>query len=376
MRIGIIGAGQLGQMLGFAARELGLQCTFVDPSDSPPAAQCGEVIKAAFDDKDALSALADACDVVTYEFENVSVDALRDISARISVYPPPAALRHAQDRLAEKNLFSSLDIPLPAFYAVDSRADLDAAVDEVGLPMVIKTRRFGYDGKGQIVIKTKADLDTAWEQLGDSELIAEAWVDFDFEVSAIGARNVSGQVIGFPLTCNRHVDGILHTSRAPHEDEQLTRRAEEYMRRLLEELNYVGVLALELFVAGDQLLANEFAPRVHNSGHWSIEGAEPSQFTAHLLAICDRDLPQPSLQGHAGMLNLIGTIPAAVHTLAHGSLHDYGKDPRDGRKLGHITVVAESKAECDRLLSNIEETVIQSTSENPTLVRTKNGKTR
>lgn len=376
MRIGIIGAGQLGQMLGFAARDLGLQCTFVDPSDSPPAAQCGAVVKAAFDDKDALSALADTCDIVTYEFENVSVDALREISDRVSVYPPPDALRHAQDRLAEKNLFRDLDIPLPAFHAVDSRNDLDRAVDKVGLPMVIKTRRFGYDGKGQIVIRTGADLDAAWEQLGDSELIAEAWLDFDFEVSAIGARNVSGQVIGFPLSRNRHVDGILHTSQAPHEDEHLTRLAEEYMQRLLEKLDYVGVLALELFVAGDRLLANEFAPRVHNSGHWSIEGADPSQFTAHLLAICNRDLPQPSLHGHAGMLNLIGTIPATAHTLAHGSLHDYGKAPREGRKLGHITVVADSKAECDRLLGDIEETVIQSTIRDSTLVRTKNDKTR
>lgn len=357
MRIGIIGAGQLGQMLGFAARDLGFECVFVDPSDAPPAADCGEVIQAAFDDSAALSALAACCDVVSYEFENVSVDALRKISDRVPVYPPPDALLHAQDRLVEKQLFQSLDIPLPAFHRIDSRADMDAAVSAVGLPMVVKTRRLGYDGKGQVVVKATTDLDTAWKQLGGSELIAEAWVDFDYEVSAIGVRNVSGAVVNFPLTRNRHVDGILYTSRAPQDDQELSQLAEDYMHRLLTKLDYVGVLALELFVAGDQLLANEFAPRVHNSGHWSIEGANPSQFSAHLLAICDRELPSPKLHGHAGMLNLIGSIPDAARSLAHGALHDYGKDPRPGRKLGHITVMGESAADRDKLLSDIEKSV-------------------
>ncbi|MGI9221117.1 MAG: 5-(carboxyamino)imidazole ribonucleotide synthase [Woeseiaceae bacterium] len=357
MRIGIIGAGQLGQMLGFAARDLGFECVFVDPSDAPPAADCGEVIQAAFDDSAALSALAACCDVVSYEFENVSVDALRKISDRVPVYPPPDALLHAQDRLAEKKLFQSLDIPLPAFHQIDSRADMDAAVSAIGLPMVVKTRRFGYDGKGQVVVKATADLDAAWKHLSGSELIAEAWINFDYEVSAIGVRNVSGAVVNFPLTRNRHVDGILHTSHAPEDDQELSQLAEDYMQRLLTKLDYVGVLALELFVAGDQLLANEFAPRVHNSGHWSIEGASPSQFSAHLLAICDRELPSPELRGHAGMLNLVGTIPDAAKSLTHGNLHDYGKEPRPGRKLGHITVMGESAAVRDRLLSAIEKSV-------------------
>ena len=357
MRIGIIGAGQLGQMLGFAARDLGLQCLFVDPSAAPPAAACGEVIRAEFDDAEALSTLADRCDVVTYEFENVSVAALEKINDRVAVYPPPAALLHAQDRLAEKSLFQSLDIPLPAFCRVDSRADLDTALASVGLPMVLKTRRFGYDGKGQRIIKTTDDIASAWDELGEADLIAEAWVEFDYEVSAIGARNVSGAVVSYPLTRNRHVDGILHTSRAPVEDAHLTRRAEVYLQRLLEKLDYVGVLALELFVAGDQLLANEFAPRVHNSGHWSIEGAQPSQFAAHLMAICDADLTTPVIQGYTGMLNLIGSIPEAARSLAAGNLHDYGKESRPGRKLGHVTVREESAAERDRLLTEIEKTV-------------------
>ena len=357
MRIGIIGAGQLGQMLGFAASELGHECVYVDPSDEPPAAECGEVIKAAFDDSAALAALAACCDVVSYEFENVSVDELRKISERIPVYPPPEALRHAQDRLAEKRLFQKLDIPLPAFHQIDSREDLDAAAATIGLPMVVKTRRFGYDGKGQAVIKSAADLNATWKQLGESPLIAEAWVQFDYEVSAIGARNASGDVIHFPLTRNRHVDGILHTSRAPQEDEQLTSLAANYMQRLLTDLDYVGVLALELFVSGNQLQANEFAPRVHNSGHWSIEGANPSQFTAHLQAICGQPLRPPILIGHSGMLNLIGTIPDSARSQSLGTLHDYGKSPRPGRKLGHITVLAASAEERDKLLLTMEKSV-------------------
>jgi len=357
MRIGIIGAGQLGQMLGFAAHDLGMQCQFIDPSPNPPAAACGPVIQAAFDDPDALATLAQESDVVTYEFENVPVAALEKISQHVAVYPPPDALRFAQDRLAEKQLFTSLDIPLPAYHRVDSLADLEAAAEVIGLPLVLKTRRLGYDGKGQFVVEQQADIAAAWQQLGNSDLIAEAWVNFDYEVSAIGARNVSGDVITYPLTQNQHVDGILRVSRAPVADEPLTRRAEQYMRSLLQHLNYVGVLALELFVAGDRLLANEFAPRVHNSGHWSIEGAEPSQFTAHLIAISNGQLETPSLCGHAGMLNLIGDIPAPARTLSNGTLHDYGKQPRPGRKLGHITVVADTIEARERLLAQIGQIV-------------------
>jgi 5-(carboxyamino)imidazole ribonucleotide synthase len=361
MRIGIIGAGQLGQMLGYAARDLNMQCTFVDPSAMPPAASCGEVIQAPFDDAAALAKLAQVADVVTYEFENVSVEALKKIAGSVPVYPPPAALRHAQDRLAEKLMFQSLGIPVPGFHPVDSRDDLEAAVAAIGLPLVLKTRRFGYDGKGQVVVRNGSELNQAWETLGGVALIAEAWVNFDFEVSAIGARNPAGQIISFPLTQNRHEQGILHNSRAPLDHEPLRQSADGYLHSLLEKLDYVGVLALELFVTGEQLLANEFAPRVHNSGHWTIEGATPSQFTAHLLAISGAELDPPQVHGFAGMLNLLGEIPGPARQQAVGTLHDYGKDPRPGRKLGHITVLAESAAERDRKLGEIEQTVINST---------------
>jgi len=357
MRIGIIGAGQLGQMLGFAAAELGIETRFVDPSENPPAARCGKVIQAAFDDEVALVALAETCDVVTYEFENVPVEALHHLQGIAPVYPPAEALRQSQDRLDEKHLFESLGIPLPAYHPVDSREDLQAAAEAVGLPMVVKTRRFGYDGKGQIVVKTADKLDSAWEQLGGQALIAEQWVPFDREVSCIGARSVSGEVAIYPLAQNMHVEGILHTSLSPADGDQLAAKAADYVRRLLDQLEYVGVLALELFVVGDELLANEFAPRVHNSGHWSIEGSITSQFENHVRAILDMPLGSTESVGHAGMVNLIGTIKDATRRLDIGTLHDYGKEPRPGRKLGHVTVVADTPEQREALVEIIDNSV-------------------
>ncbi len=357
MRIGIIGAGQLGQMLGFSARDLDIECHFVDPSDSPPAAECGHVIQRAFDDAEALATLAETCDVITYEFENVPVEALLEINSRVPVYPPAEALRHAQDRLAEKRLFDELGIPLPGYQTIDTREDMEKAVDKLGLPVVVKTRRLGYDGKGQFVIGNRSDIDEAWKTLGGNDLIAEQWVGFDYEVSCIGIRNVDGDIAIYPLSRNAHVNGILHTSRSPVDAPELAEKAESYVRRMLDHLDYVGVLALELFVCGDGLLANEFAPRVHNSGHWTIEGSETSQFENHLRAVTNQPLGSTASVGHAGMVNLIGEIPDAARSLDSGVLHDYGKAPRPGRKLGHITVTAETAAERDSLINIINQTV-------------------
>ena len=353
VRIGIIGAGQLGQMLGFAAHDLNVECRFVDPSEYPPAAACGKVIQSAFDDPIALIALANNCDVITYEFENVPVEALQHIEGITPVYPPAAALRHSQDRLDEKKLFDDLKIPLPGYYVIDTRADIDEAANKLGLPMVIKTRRLGYDGKGQFIANELADLDAAWGELGGQALIAEQWVPFDYEVSCIGVRNVDGDIAIYPLSRNVHVDGILRTSRSPVDELELAEKASVYVNRLLDHLDYVGVLALELFVTGEQLLANEFAPRVHNSGHWSIEGSETSQFENHLRAILNLPLGSTESKGHAGMVNLIGEIPEAVRQQEIGQLHDYGKEPRSGRKLGHITVVADTAEECDQLVEEL-----------------------
>jgi 5-(carboxyamino)imidazole ribonucleotide synthase len=356
MRVGIIGAGQLGQMLGFAAQRLGISCRFLAPAEDPPAADAGEVIRRPFDDADALAELAADCDVITYEFENVPVEALLTIAGRVPVFPPPEALRNAQDRLAEKRLFDELQIPLPRYRAVDSLDDLQAAIDAIGLPLVLKTRRFGYDGKGQYLVRTRDDIDGAWRELGGAALIAEEWLDFDYEVSAIGARSPGGEFVMYPLTRNEHADGILRRSRAPVDAPALEDKARGYLHALLDHLEYVGVLALELFVSGDRLLANEFAPRVHNSGHWTIEGAATSQFENHLRAVTNQPLGPTACRGHAGMLNLIGTIPQAARQLRIPGcwLHDYGKQPREGRKLGHITVVADSAGERDERLRQLE----------------------
>ena len=300
MRIGIIGAGQLGQMLGEAAKELGHECLFLDPSENPPASTVGDVIRAGFDDVEALADVASRTDVITYEFENVPVDALRGLGDSVGVFPPLDALEQAQDRLKEKRLFESLDIPLPAFRAIDSVSDLERAASGIGLPLVLKTRRFGYDGKGQFVLRSIDDCAKAVEELGGAGLIAEAFVPFDFEVSVIGVRSQRGEIAVWPLTENRHDNGILSVSRAPLVDSELEEQAREFVSRMLERLDYVGVLALELFVADGGLLANEFAPRVHNSGHWTIEGAETSQFANTFLPSSAKALARPRPSGMPG----------------------------------------------------------------------------
>jgi len=358
-RVGIIGAGQLGQMLGYAGQTLGLECVFLDPSDNPPAASAGPVLRFAFDSEDGLNKLAADVDVITYEFENVPVEAVRNLPEGTKVYPPPQALEVAQDRLSEKTLFEKLGIPVPGFRAIDSAADLHAACDALGLPIVLKTRRLGYDGKGQRIVRERSEVESAVAELGGTDLVAEQWVPFDFEVSAIGARSVSGEIAHYPLSRNEHQDGILLISRAPAEHETLQATATQFLERLMRELDYVGVLALELFVKDDTLLANEFAPRVHNSGHWTIEGAETSQFENHLRAILDMSPGPTDSPAPAGMLNLIGTLPEdrAPFETPPCVMHDYGKAPRPGRKLGHVTVVANDPHERDKILEKLAKSL-------------------
>lgn len=358
-KIGIIGAGQLGQMLGYAGQRLGLECVFLDPSDQPPAAAVGAVFKHAYDSEQGLARLAGEVDVITYEFENVPVEAVRKLPQGTPVFPPPEALEFAQDRLAEKNLFRKLDIPVPGFRAIESAADLRTASDELGLPIVLKTRRLGYDGKGQRIVRERSAIETAVTELGARDLIAEQWVPFDFEVSAIGARNASGDIAHYPLSRNEHRDGILHTSRAPGDFAALQETATTYLERLMRELDYVGVLALELFVRDGNLLANEFAPRVHNSGHWTIEGAETSQFENHLRSILDMSPGSTAMTASAGMLNLIGTMPEDRKPFSTPPcfLHDYGKEPRPGRKLGHVTVVTANPEERDQILEKLAKSL-------------------
>lgn len=341
-------------MLGHAGQSLGLECTFLDPAESPPARTAGTVIADRFDAERGLAALMQRADVISYEFENVPVETVEALST--PVYPPADALRESQDRLREKTLFDRLDIPVPAYRRIDALDDLRAAAVELGLPLVVKTRRLGYDGKGQSVLRHKDDPERAFSRLGGRDLIAEEWVSFDYEVSIIAARSVSGELAFYPLTQNRHADGILRVSRAPVSHDALTATATTYARRLLTHLDYVGILALEMFVKDGTLLANEFAPRVHNSGHWTIEGAATSQFENHLRAILDMPLGPTGAVAHAGMINLIGEMPdsTTLGALQDAFLHNYGKTPRPGRKLGHITVLGEDAGLRDLRLEALE----------------------
>ncbi len=343
MIIGILGGGQLARMMALAGYPLGLRFRVLDPAPDACTGHLAEHIQAEFDDPAALRKLARGCDVVTYEFENVPAGALEQLEGTVPLYPPPAALRYSQDRLREKELFGRLDIPTPNHKPVDSRDGLEAAVAEVGLPGVLKTRRLGYDGKGQTVLRKNADLDPAWEQLGAHALIYEALIPFERELSIIAVRGRNGKSAYYPVPENSHCNGILRESRVCPGD-PMQQPAEEYAQRLLDELNYVGVLTLELFQLNGQLLANEFAPRVHNSGHWSIEGAETSQFENHLRALMGLPLGKTTPLGHIAMVNFIGHLPGTAEVLACAGthFHGYGKPERAGRKVGHGTIRAST----------------------------------
>ena len=350
MTVGIVGAGQLGRMLALAGYPLGLDFLFLDPAEQPPAARLAPVLRNAFTDQDALGSLARRCEVVTIDWENVSVAALRALRRDTRVSPPPAAIAAAQDRASEKRLFERLGIRTTRWAAVSSRRQLVAAARDIGLPGVVKTRRLGYDGKGQAVVRTAADLDLAWTQLGQAPLIYEELVPFDFEVSVIGVRSRNGDCRVYPLNHNLHSGGILRLTRAPYGNARLQRLARAHVLSVMQHLRYVGVLTIEFFVRAGRLVANEMAPRVHNSGHWTIEGPVTSQFENHLRAILGLPLGETRALGHSAMVNLIGTMPGRPEVLQHPGvhLHDYGKEPRAGRKLGHLTVVEVDAARRDR----------------------------
>lgn len=342
MTIGVLGGGQLGRMLALAGYPLGLRFRFFDPSPQAPAGHLAESISANYDDLKALERFAAGLDLVTYEFENVPATSAHFLADRVPVYPPPKALEAAQDRLIEKTLFRRLGIPVPEFAPVNSLFDLEEALKQVGLPAVLKTRRLGYDGKGQFVLREREDVARAWEVIDGSPLLLEGFIPFERELSILAARGKDGESRFYPLAENHHQDGILRLSLAPAPNltPALQTQAEGYAARVLETLDYVGVLAIELFQCEGRLLANEMACRVHNSGHWTIEGAETSQFENHLRAICGLPLGVTTALGCSAMLNLIGTTPEPRQMLAFPEthLHLYGKSARPGRKLGHVTV--------------------------------------
>jgi 5-(carboxyamino)imidazole ribonucleotide synthase len=344
-------------MLAIAGYQLGLEFRFFDPNSGAPVGQIGQLIAADYGDHAALERFLDGVDVVTYEFESIPVSTVRFVAERTKVFPPVKALATAQDRLLEKQLFQDLKIPTPPFAAVDNIQDLQRAISRIDYPVVLKTRRMGYDGKGQAVIRDAASVDAAWRQLGGTPLLVEKYVEFQHEVSVIGVRNTGGSEVFYPPIENVHSEGILRqsTSPAPSVTPEVAALAIDYCRRVMDRLQYVGVLALELFSVDGTLLANEMAPRVHNSGHWTIEGAETSQFENHLRAVLSMPLGVTTTRGTSVMFNIIGHIPPVERVVAieGAHLHLYGKAPTEKRKLGHITLVGQTPVSLERRASEL-----------------------
>ena len=362
--IGVLGGGQLGRMLALAGIPLGLRFRFMETKRPCPADAVGTVVRSPYDDEGALDTFADGLHLATYEFENVPVETVDALAASVIVRPGSEALEMAQDRVREKEGFQRLGIPTHPWKAVEGRAELEAALEEMGLPAVVKTRRLGYDGKGQAVIRSMDDLDEAWEKVGDVPLLVESFIDFDREVSLVAVRSRDGAFEAYPLVENVHERGILVSTEAPASNvpKTLQKKAETSMLRMMEDLQYVGVMALEFFQVGDDLLANEMAPRVHNSGHWTQDGAITSQFENHLRAILGLPLGPTDARGVTVTLNLLGGLPKIEKVMAdtRAHLHLYDKKARPGRKIGHVNVVAHDAETAWELVKKIEATMPES----------------
>jgi 5-(carboxyamino)imidazole ribonucleotide synthase len=356
MKVGILGGGQLARMIALAGYPLGLHFIVLDPDPNAGAGGLSEHLLGAYDDPDLLAQLAEKADVVSYEFENVPAHVAEFLASHTTVYPPANALAIAQDRLLEKTFFNELGIGTAPFAVVDNLGDLQNAMNSIGYPAILKSRRLGYDGKGQVVIRSGDDLAAAWDAMQGAASIVEGFVPFRREVSIIAARRPSGDIAFYPLSENQHSGGILRIATAC-QDDPLQAKAEDYVRRLLEKLEYVGVIALELFDVDGHLLANEYAPRVHNSGHWTIEGSETSQFENHLRAILDLPLGSTKTRGHASMVNFIGGLPTSEQLLKidNAHLHLYDKLPRKGRKVAHATVRSDDQISFSSALQQIAE---------------------
>ena len=347
--VGILGGGQLARMMALSGAPLGLRFLLLDNVADACAGQFAPMLVGDYRDETILAEFAEKIDVATFDFENVPAESAHWLSTKVPVFPNPNALAVSQDRLAEKNLFREIGIDVPDFFDVPNRDALDSAMARLGTPCILKTRRLGYDGKGQFRLKTPNDADAAWHALGAQAetvgLILEAFVPFEREVSVVAVRARNGEFRHWALTENWHESGVLSASLAPAiNTEAFEHEAVSYARKLAEKLDYVGVFALELFLCEGRLLANEMAPRVHNSGHWTIEGAETSQFQNHLRAVLGLPLGSTRSLGFSCMLNWIGAMPGAQSVLEQhgGHWHDYGKQPRAGRKVGHATVREDS----------------------------------
>lgn len=354
MKIGVVGGGQLGRMMGLAGIPLGLEFRFLDPNPAAPAAAVGELIVGDLNDPAALGALTKGIDYLTYEIENIEVEPLQKLTPM--PLPPIASLTAAQDRRHEKQLFAALKIPAAKYAVIESDRDLGDAAASIGFPAVLKANRNGYDGRGQRFVNNLTELIQAWQNLATDGALLESLIPFDSEVSMIAVRNRNGDQRYYPLTENHHDNGILRLSRTPAAAAELEPQARRHMAAIMAELKHVGVLTVEFFQQGNLLLANEMAPRVHNSGHWTIEGAETSQFENHLRAICGLPLGSTAAVGFAAMVNLIGAIPPSELLLNNPALHlhDYGKTPRANRKVGHCTLVDPDGEQLDRRLEKLQ----------------------
>ncbi len=359
--VGVLGGGQLGRMMALAGIPMGLRFRFLESKRPCPADAVGTVVRANYGDEGALETFAEGLALVTYEFENVPVATVETLAGSVIVRPGSEALEMAQDRLREKEGFERLGIPVDEWRAAETREELEAALEELGLPAVVKTRRLGYDGKGQAVIRSMDDLDEAWEAVGGVPLLVEAFVEFDRELSLVAVRSRDGAFEAYPLVENVHEEGILVSTEAPASDvpKALQKKAEASMLRLMEDLQYVGVMAVEFFQVGDELLANEMAPRVHNSGHWTQDGAVTSQFENHLRAILGLPLGPTDARGVTVMINLLGGLQkidvVAGEPRAH--LHLYDKKAKPGRKIGHVNVVAHDAETAWTIAGKIRDTL-------------------
>ncbi len=360
LRIGVLGGGQLGRMMALAGYPLNLSFSFFDKAEDCPSAALGARFGDADYSDESLQAFIDSADVFTYEFENIPTRWVEAIAARKPVYPGVKSLAVSQNRINEKRLFAELNIPSARFAEIRGEDDLHQAIATLGLPLVVKTVTEGYDGKGQFLLRDAAQVGACWAAIGASvPLIAEEFIQFKRELSIIAVRGQNGETRFYPLAENHHNHGILSHSivPAPLLDENTQLTAERYISSILHELGHVGVLTLELFETRNGLLANETAPRVHNSGHWSIEGAHSSQFENHVRAVAGLPLGSTRAEKPSAMINIIGKHPIAADVLrvTDAHLHLYGKSEREGRKLGHITVTADSYPELSMRMNRLAE---------------------
>ena len=369
MVVGVVGGGQLGRMLALAGIPLGHSFRFLDPDPLCPASAVGEVIVGAYDDHSAVARFIAGIDVATFEFENVPVATMSAIAERVPTAPSARSLETAQDRISEKEFFRSCGIRVQPFEAVNTEAELAAACGRIGFPAVLKSRRLGYDGKGQCVVRSPRDLAAAWAAVRGAPAIYEAFVDFTAEISVIAVRSRDGDVRIWAINQNEHRAGILWRtiSPAPAVNDAVRIAAECAVRAAMDALGHVGVLTIEFFVTTDGLVANEMAPRVHNSGHWTIDGAVTSQFENHVRAVTDEPLGSTDARGVSGMVNIIGIMPDREDILSvpGARLHDYGKSPRPGRKLAHVNVCAGDERIRDAQMRVLEDLIRRATQDVP-----------